>query len=206
MNLASLIVVLLSFVLAFWSYPQMPERMASHWGLDNQVNGYMPKFWGVFMMPLLSVLLYGLFLIIPRIDPKKANIAKFKHYFDTFIFIMLLFLLYLYKLTILWNLDYQFNLGQWVVPGIAVVFFYVGVLLGHTEPNWFIGIRTPWTLSNEKVWRKTHQLGGLLFKIVAIVSLLSFLVPQIAYYIVIGGAVGVALFLFIYSYYLFKKV
>jgi uncharacterized membrane protein len=88
---ASLLVVAISYLLAVWAYPQMPPQMASHWNLVNQVDSYLPKFWGVFMMPLLMSFLYILFLIIPKIDPKRANIAKFRKYFDTFIFLLMVF-------------------------------------------------------------------------------------------------------------------
>lgn len=204
-GLASLVVVALSYLLAFWAYPQMPLQMASHWNIQNQVDSYMPRFWGVFLLPLLTTFLFVLFLIIPKIDPKKANIAKFRQYFDRFIFLLMLFLVYVYKLTILWNLGYQFNLGQWVVPAIGILFFYIGVMISHSQQNWTIGIRTPWTLSSETVWKKTHELGGLLFKAGGILSIASVLVPDYSFLVVIGSAVGISIFLFIYSYYQYQK-
>ena len=62
--------------LLLWN--QLPEQMASHWNANDQVDGYMPKFWGVFLMPLVTLGLFLLFLVIPQIDPLKANIAQFR--------------------------------------------------------------------------------------------------------------------------------
>jgi uncharacterized membrane protein len=96
-------------------------------------------------------------------------------------------------------------LGQWVVPALGILFFYVGVLISHSEQNWTIGIRTPWTLSSEKVWKKTHDLGGKLFKAVGILSITTILMPAYAFWLVILSLVGISVFLFGYSYYLYQK-
>ena len=78
--------------------------MASHWDINDQVNGTMPKLWGVFLMPLISLGLFLLFLLIPAIDPLKANIAKFRGAFNLFIAFMTLFLMYVQGLILAWNL------------------------------------------------------------------------------------------------------
>ncbi len=77
-----LAIIVFSFALAVFYYPLMPESMASHWGANGEVNGYMPKFWALFLMPIVSLSIFGLFIFIPRIDPMKENFAKFRKYFD----------------------------------------------------------------------------------------------------------------------------
>ncbi len=201
----ALVIVLVSFIFGVVIYPRMPARMASHWNIRNEVDGHISRFWGVFLMPLISLGLFFLFLIIPVIDPLRENIKKFQRYFDLFIIFFLLFLLYLYLLTIFWNLGFSFRMSRMLLPAFSLLFFYCGILIEKAKRNWFIGIRTPWTLSNEVVWEKTHKIGGKLFKITGIIALFGFLFPNYAFYLVIIPILGVTLFTFFYSYFLYQK-
>src|SRR5687768_15272271 len=83
--------------LLLWS--RLPDQMASHWNINDQVDGYMPKFWGVFMLPLISLGMFILFFVLPSIDPMKANIAQFREAFNLFIVLMVSFMIYIYGLT-----------------------------------------------------------------------------------------------------------
>ena len=204
-EILSFVIVLATFVAGILVYPHMPERIASHWGANGQVNGYMGKFWGTFFLPVIMLACALLFLTIIRIDPKKQNIEKFRKYFNMFILTFLLFFSYIYALIIFNNFGYQFNMLQFLAPALAVLFFVVGTMIKHAEPNWTIGIRTPWTLSNEEVWYKTHQLGGKLFQIVAVISLLGIIMPQYAVWVIILPVLAVALFLVLYSYLEYRK-
>ena len=138
--------------------------MASHWGVNDQVNGTMSRFWGAFLMPLMSLAMLGLFLLIPAIDPLKANIAQFRGPFNLFIVLMIVFLTYVHGLTIAWNLGYTgFQMSTALLPAMGLLFIFVGYMLAKAKRNFFIGIRTPWTLSSDTVWDKTHALGSKLF-------------------------------------------
>lgn len=95
-NKTPIIIIILSFFIGIYFYPQMPDKMASHWNIKNEVDGYLPKFWGLFLMPLVSLGMYGLFIALPRIDPLKKNIEAFKKYYFGFILIMIVFLFYIY--------------------------------------------------------------------------------------------------------------
>ena len=125
-EIAVLLLILASFVIGlyYYNYPGMPERMASHWNAQGQVDGYMSKFWGLFLMPFVSLGIFLLFLAIPKIDPLKTNIEKFRSYFDTFLFLIILFLFYIYLLTLFWNLGFTFDMMQMLFPAFAVLFFY----------------------------------------------------------------------------------
>lgn len=200
-----LLVIFVSFAIAFYYYPQMPNMMASHWGFKGEVNGYMSKFWGLFLMPILSLALFVLFLLIPQIDPLKANVAKFQKYFDGFILVFELFFVYIYLLTIFWNLGSRFDMIAALMPALAILFYYLGIMIGKAERNFFIGIRTPWTLSSDSVWNKTHQLGGKLFKAVAVITALGFFFPPYAFILMFVPIIGVSVYLTVYSYVEFKK-
>ena len=193
-------IILLSFIVGIYFYPQMPEKMASHWNAQGHVDGYMSKFWGLFLMPMLSVGLFLLFIAIPKIDPLKHNIDRFREYYDKFVVLIIVFLFYLYLLTIFWNIGIRFNMNQLLVPAFSILFYYCGILIENARRNWFIGIRTPWTLSNEVVWRKTHKIGGKLFKIAGIVALLGVFFYRYALFFVLVPVILVTVYTIVYSY------
>jgi uncharacterized membrane protein len=205
-EIITLIIILISFLIGIYFYPQMPEEIASHWNAQGQVNGYMPKLWGLFFMPVISLIMLAFFILIPKIDPLKENIKKFRKYFDIFVIIIILFLFYIYLLTILWNLGIRFEITQLIIPPIGILFFYAGVLTENSKRNWFIGIRTPWTISNEKVWNETNRLGGKLFKISGLIALLGILFQDYAILLVIIPIVLASVYTFIFSYYEYNRL
>ncbi len=197
--------VVASFVIGLFAYPYLPERMASHWNAQGEVNGYMPRVWGVFFLPIMFVIIAAIFLVIPRIDPKKENIARFRKYFDYLIIGLGIFFLYVYALTLFRNFGAQFNLSAAIIPPIAALFYLIGAILPHTEQNFMIGIRTPWTLSSKAVWRKTHEVGGTVFKACGVIMLLGMPFPWLMLWLILVPILGSALGLVIYSYVLYAR-
>lgn len=200
------LIVVTIFVLAISISPQLPDKMASHWNIQGQVDSYMAKPWSVFFPPTISFILWLLFLIIPRIDPKKEKVQKFRKYFDNFIILFFLFLLFIYLLTIFWNLGYHFNMVRFLTPAIGILFYYIGILVSQAQPNWSIGIRTPWTLSSGVVWQKTHRLGGILFRICGVLCFAGVLWTKIAFSLVLGPVIASTIICVTYSYWLYKKL
>ncbi|MFO3795789.1 MAG: SdpI family protein, partial [Anaerolineales bacterium] len=169
----SLLLIIGALILGAALWPRLPDPMASHWNAHDQVDGYISRLWGVLLMPLIALAMLGLFWLIPQIDPLKANIATFRPIFNLFIFLFLLFLFYLHALTLSWNLGYHFRMSQAMLPAMGLLFLLIAHLLRHAKRNWFIGIRTPWTLSSDHVWDKTHRIGAALFAICGILSMLG---------------------------------
>ena len=101
----------------------VPEQMATHWNSQGEVNGYMSKFWGVFFMPVVITGLAILFLAIPRIDPKKENIAKFRNYYDRFIIILILFMIAVHLQILLWNIGIRISPNAVLPVGIGLLFY-----------------------------------------------------------------------------------
>ena len=202
----SALIVLLSFLVSAFFYPLLPETMASHWNYIGKVDGYLPKFWGAYLMPLILVFLLALFKVIPVIDPLKKNIKEFYSYYEKFVFVLFLFLFYIHLLVILWNLEIEFNFSLALPPAVGILFYYIGILLENSKKNWFIGVRTPWTLSNSVVWEKTNQLGGKLFKVAGLTAFLGLLFPDYSINFVLVPVILIAIFLVIYSYYKYQKV
>ena len=198
-------IVLISFAIGIYVFPEMPEKIASHWNAKGEVNGYMPKFWGIFLMPIISAGLSLLLVIIPRIDPYKSNIEIFRKYYDNFILLIIVFLFYIYILTIFWNMGFRFNMITLLSPAIGILFYYSGVLIENAKMNYFIGIRTPWTLSSEKVWDKTHKIGGKLFKIAGIIAIAGILFQGYAIFFILVPMLLAAIYSVVFSYIEYQK-
>ncbi len=204
------ITLLLIAIMAVFSlavYNQLPAQMASHWGANDQVNGTSSRFWGAFLLPIISLALLGLFLLIPVIDPLKANIAQFRGIFNLFIVLLMAFMAYVHGLTMAWNLGYtHFEMSMALLPAMGLLFIFVGGLMAKAKRNFFIGIRTPWTLSSDRVWDKTHAVGSKLFIASGIIAFIgAFLGGTTAFVLLFIPLVGSALFLVVYSYVLYRQ-
>ena len=186
---------------------QLPDQMASHWNVNDQADDYMPKFWGVFLMPIISLGMLALFLVIPNIDPLKANIAEFRNIFNLFILLIVVFMLYVHGLTLAWNMGNQsFKMSAAMLPFLGVLFIFIGYMLRQAKRNFFIGIRTPWTLSSDTVWNKTHQLGSVLFMVSGAFAFIgSFIGGMLAFWLLFVPLMGSVVFLILYSYILYRN-
>ncbi|HWS24086.1 MAG TPA: SdpI family protein [Anaerolineales bacterium] len=202
----NLTILVISFVAAglFWS--ALPEVMASHWNINDQVDGTMSKFWGVFLLPMVLAGTLFLFFLVPLIDPLKHNIESFRSTFNLFITLINGFMVYVYGLTIAWNLGARFNMSEMIMPGIGLIFIGSGYLISKAKRNYFIGIRTPWTLANDLVWDKTHSIGGKLFIATGVLLLLSMFASQYAFPIMMVAVFGTVIFTFAYSYFVYSQL
>ena len=201
----ALVILAASLVAAFVFYPVLPARVPSHWNAIGQIDGYVSPFWGAFLFPIMSIVLLAVFIVIPRIDPKRENIEKFRTYLDEFILVLFAFLAYLHLFILLISLYYQLNLFQFLSVGIALLFAAAARLMEHAEPNWTMGILTPWTLSSDSVWHATHVLGAKLFSASAVIALLGLALPRYAIWFVLVPAIASAVASFVYSYVLYGR-
>ena len=189
--------------LLLWN--RLPDPMPGHWNAAGEIDGYISKFWGVFLVPIISTLLVGLFLIIPRIDPLKANIAQFRATFNWFIVVFLAYLLYVYALTLIAALGTPFNMTLMLLPAVGLLFIGVGYLMSGAKRNFFIGIRTPWTLSSDTVWDKTHKLGSKLFMLGGVVTILCAFLGESGIWIMLAAMLGASFVPVVYSYVLYQR-
>jgi len=177
MRLIIIALVVIAFLVGLFTYSSLPDQVASHWNSAGIVDSTLSAFWGAFLMPFVLLFVYLLYEFIPRIAPKKQRIALFRKQYDTFMLLIVLFLFAAYLFSILWNLGIQFPPHYVFIPGLSILLFYLSILCKHAKRNYFIGIRTPWTLASERVWNQTHQLASKLFMLVSAIGLLGFAFP-----------------------------
>lgn len=187
-------------------YNRLPNTMASHFGMNNEVNGTMSK-----EMSLLMLVLLGLVPLIMRIirsiDPKKANFEKFPAAFEVTRFGVTILLAVVGWSIIIYNLGYGLDFKKITIISLGALFAVMGNFLTQVKPNYTFGIRTPWTLANEEIWRKTHRLGGPLMMAGGVVSFIAaFLVTPIAIIVFIAAIVISSFIPIIYSYVMFSRL
>lgn len=204
--LIAAIFVLTSAILSVLAAPDLPAQMASHWNAAGEPDGTMTKPIALALIPAMAAVLLVVFAVIPRIGPLRENIATFRPVYDWFVVVFSAFMAVIHGGVIVFNLGYEFDFTLLVLAAVAGLYYYVGVLLAHAERNWFVGIRTPWTLSSDEVWERTHHLGSRLFKLTAIISLVGLFFGDAAIYFLIVPALLTAGITVIYSYYLYERI
>jgi len=187
-------------------YNNLPDKVASHWNFAGQVDGWSSNtFHGVFF-PLLIIGLYALFLIMPMIDPHKENYEKFISTYHVFKGLIITLLFFIFLATTIFNLGYNINIGIMAATTVGLFMIIMGFYLRDIKKNWFMGIRTPWTLSSPHVWEKTHKFSSWLFVIFGIIIMIAPYLPEsLAFALFILGVLGVSLGSFLYSYLIFSQ-
>ena len=197
-------------LLGAWAWLQLPAdaQVPIHWGADGQANGYAPKTIGLFLVPLITVGVGALFWAIPVIEPRRANIEKSgKAYAAIWIAIVLL-MAAVEGVTVAAALGATLDVTLIVFVGTGALFIVIGNYLPKVRSNYLMGIRTPWTLTSDLSWDRTHRAGGRLFVIEGIAFILIGLLrpaPQALIAVLIGGIVLMLAFLVVYSYRVWKS-
>ena len=178
-----LLIVASAFIASAVLYPNLPARIPTHWELSAHPAGYMPtpngwsqRMVGAWLLPFVLLGMWVLMKILPKIDPHRSNYAKFGGTFEAIIVSIMLFMLGTHGIILLAALGHPVAIERVLPVGLGVLFIVVGNLLPRARPNWFVGIRTPWTLSSDRVWEKTHRFGGRVFVGVGMLTILSGLI------------------------------
>jgi uncharacterized membrane protein len=199
-----IIVMTLSGLLAG---PWLPERVESHWGVSGQADATLDRTLAVLLLPAVTLGLWLLLALLPRIDPRKENYASFGGTYRLFINTIVAFMAAVHLAVIANGLDWGVPVVRVILVAAGLEFAVIGNELGRLRPNWFAGIRTPWTLADDEVWRRTHRAGGRLFFATGIIfALLGLFAPPMAVLIaLLAGLGGAAIGLTAYSYLLWHR-
>jgi uncharacterized membrane protein len=195
-----IVAVVMAAAASFVVYDQLPPNPATHWNMQGEADGFGTRFEAAFLLPII-LFAAGLMLVyLPYLDPLRRNIEQFKAAYYQFIVIFILFFLVVHGMVLGSNLGLKINLTRLIAPAVGLLYFFIGGLMKHAKRNYMIGIRTPWTLSNDKVWDDTHRLSAKLFRISGVIALAGFFFPTASMWFVIIPAAGVTLAALVYSY------
>jgi uncharacterized membrane protein len=201
-----LTVIAAMFAAAAWSWRQVPERIPIHWNAAGQADGYGGKFVGLLLIPLITLGMYGLFFALPLLDPGRRNYANFAGAYLAIRTAMILFFAVLYGGALLAAHGRPVNMTSIILPAMGVMFIVIGNVMGKIRPNFFVGIRTPWTLCSKQSWNKTHRLGGWMFMAFGLVFILAaFGSPVLLLPLVIGSSLAMVCVLLPYSFYMYQR-
>ena len=204
-NAAIIALVLVSVLASVVAYQFLPEKIVSHWNIYGNADSQMDKAFALSIMPIVAIFIAALYFLIPKLDPLRQNIKKFEFQYGLMFATIIAFMLYIHIITILWNLGFSLNISAAIIPGVALLLFVIGLLLKDSERNWFVGVRTPWTLSSDNVWKKTHLLASKTFMIAAVILLLSIFFPEYAFFAIIFIVFIAAIIPAVYSYFEYAK-
>lgn len=155
------IVTVLPILIGLFFWKQLPDEMATHFGINNEANGFSSKAFAVFGIPLFCLAILWVCALVTSQDPRRKSISpkviSMVLWIGPFVSLICAGAIYPYNLGI--RVDISFFMG--ILMG--AMFIIVGNFLPKTRQNYTIGIKVPWTLSNEKNWNKTHRLGGYLW-------------------------------------------
>ncbi len=195
------VLILFSLTVGLYMYPQLPDKIPTHWNIRGEIDGWTVKSVWVWLLPLLNLGLYALMLLLPRIDPRKENYAKFSGTYRFIRLALVIFMTLIYLVTIAVALGFPLKVDLLVKVSVSLLLVIMGNYMGKVRQNYFVGIKTPWTLAKEEVWRRTHRFTGSLW--VAIGSLdivLSFIPTTWASITLFASFILMAIFPLVYSY------
>jgi uncharacterized membrane protein len=200
------LLILVMFLSGIALYSRLPDQIPIHWNIEGEVDDYASRFWGVFMLPFTNLLVLLIFTFMPLLDPRKENYPKFSRSYRAIKAITVVFFAVLHFLVLAFALGYELDISRIVVVGAALLFIVMGNYLPKVKHNYFVGVRVPWTLASEKVWKKTHRFAGKLFVISGIIIFLSIFVSEIIrFWLIMICALVTSLASMVYSYLVYRQ-
>jgi uncharacterized membrane protein len=204
-RLLSAVFILCSFGFAVWCVGALPDRVAVHWNMLGQPDGYMARLPALLILPVMTLVLVVLLQIVPRLDPLRKGFSGFRPAYEGFIATFAACFLAVQAFVVAFNAGYPVRIEWVLAPVLSAMFVSAGVLLMKTERNWFAGIRTPWTLQSDSIWKKTHRLGGVLFIISGGLSFIGLAGPVFLFVFAFVPVMISALVPVVYSYVCFRR-
>ncbi len=200
-EILSWVVIAGMFLLAALSWPAAPDSIPIHWNIQGQADNFAGKAVGLLLLPCTALGVYLMFLVIPRIDPSRADYGAFGKAFGAIRLSTFIVLAVCEAVMLLWIRGIHVSVGTVLPLAIGGLFMIMGNYLGKIRPNWFVGIKTPWTLMSRHVWAKTHRMGGWVFIASgALVILAAIFLDAQVWWVLLAAGVGGSVWAFVYSY------
>ncbi len=202
------LVWLVMLAVGIWAMPHLPMRVATHFGLNGRPNGWMSAPWAAFLPIGMAVVVWLFLLVVPVIDPRRRNYPDFLPFYRSLRLLIVLVIAFMFFWSMWRNLGHSAaNPGDMAVVVVGLLFMFIGNSLGRVRFNYFVGVRTAWTLSNEEVWRRTHRFAGPVFMLAGLVPVaLLFFWPEGARVALLICIVAAVLLTTVYSYLAYRGV
>ncbi len=194
-------IAVLSALATLLAYEALPATITMHWSASGVANGFAPK-WQIFFAPALSAVLTAILWALPYIDPQGRT--KRSEAYANLVVAIAFFMLVVQAAILAKNLGSALPMQALISVPLGILFIVMGIYLPRVPRNWFMGIRTPWTLSSDTVWKKTHHLGGRLFIASGVIMLLGIIFPSAALAFILVAAIGTLLTCVAYSYFAWR--
>jgi len=205
MQVLKYVFVLLMLVAGVAAYRYLPEIIPTHWNFAGEADGFGPKATFVWLFPGIAIAVLILFWFLPKIDPKKDKYKKFAEVWEIMQAVLVGYFAYMYFVSLYAAVVPDVNVSAFVLVGVGVLFLILGNYMGKIRQNYFVGIKTPWTIENEDVWNKTHRFGGWCFVIAALIFVLQGLTGFVSIWLFGLAIVVAALLPILYSYWIFPR-
>jgi uncharacterized membrane protein len=187
-------------------YAKLPDQVATHFGPTGEPDGFSSRSFAAFGLPLLSFFLFSLLSALPKIMPRRANYERFSDTYWTIIAVIMAFMSMTHVVILGISLGWPIDVATFMLLGVGALFVIMGNLMPRVKSNWMLGIRTPWTLESETVWRETHRVGGRTMVVAGIVTMAAAFLPDaIRPWIAFGALMFGALIPAVYSYILWRR-
>lgn len=193
-----------AFGVSLLFYPHLPDPVPTHFGMNGVANGWMPKPWGAIVTPLIMIPLLGLFVVIPRISPSGFKIEPFARVYGWIVLLIMSTMVVIHAQALAAGMGAKIAIDRWVMVAIGVMFVLLGNLMPKVRRNFFVGIRTPWTLSDDEVWAKTHRLGGKTMVAGGLIAIFAGATGIGQPWLAISAVIASALIPCVYSYFAWR--
>jgi len=204
-----LVIIILMLLISVWAWRQIPPdtQLPIHWGINGQSDRYTGKFWGLFMMPVILTGMCILLFLVPLIEPRKRHLKLSMKAYNFILIAIVLLMAALHIIIIISSLNKGISVNKTVPFMIGLLFIVIGNYMGKIRSNFILGIKTPWTLSSELSWNKTHRFGGRLFILCGFLLALSAILftSRVTFAILIVGVFISIIATFAYSYVIWKN-
>jgi len=201
-----IILIIFAFAFGLFIYPLLPEQIPSHWNIEGEIDSWSGKGFAVLFFPSFTLIVYLLMTFIPLIDPLRKNYLKFSRAYFWFRFLFVAFMISLYLYTLGAAFGNQIKINYFIIPALAVLFIFLGLFMPKVKRNYFVGIRTPWTIHSEETWNETHKYAGRVFIIAGLISLVGLFLPEYSFLIFFIAVICAMIISVVYSYFVFRRM
>lgn len=200
-----LVILAAMFGVSAWAWPEAADRIAIHANWAGNVDGYGGKFAGLLVLPLAATVLYLVTVLWPRFDPRH-NFDMFARPYTIIRSGILGLMLAIHAGIAATAIGWQVNGATAMAMAAGALIALLGNYLPKIEPNWIMGVRTPWTLSSDLSWHKTHRLAGPLLVGAGFIDIVAAAMrPKMATPVMLGTLIFVALVSVVYSYLVWRQ-